>query len=85
MKVSAKTLSFDLAPATEQLLPHIRCVHHSDNDGVVDDNRPIHDDYWFLPFMQRTGHAVHVLEVRKSGAQELKRMERSLFTDAATA
>lgn len=79
MKVSASTLGFDLDDATGRLLPHIRCVHHSDNDGMVDDNRPMREDYWFLPFMRRAGHAVHVLEVRKSAADELRGMEKLIF------
>ena len=79
MKVSAGTLGFDLLGSTERLLPHIRCVHHSDNDGRVDDNRVLGDDYWFLPLMRRTRHAVHVLEVRKCPPDELRRMERLLF------
>lgn len=83
MKVSAATLGFDLDGSTEALLHGIRCVHHSDNDARVDDNRPIGQDYWFLPHMQRVRHAVHVLEVRKSGAEELRRMEALLFPPGA--
>lgn len=79
MKVSAGTLGIDLGKATERLLPHLRCVHHSDNDGLVDDNRPIGEGYWFLPLMQWLTHAVHVLEVRKSNVEALRRMERVLF------
>lgn len=79
MKVSAATLGFDLRTATASLLPHVRCVHHSDNDGRVDDNRVFGPDYWFLPFLRDAARAVHVLEVRKSGAAELRRMEGLLF------
>ncbi len=79
LKVSANTLGFDLTEATKRLLPHIRCVHHSDNDSVVDDNRSFDEGYWFLPMMKDTMHAVHVLEVRKTDAAELRRMERLLF------
>lgn len=79
MKVSAATLGFDLHATTASLLPHVRCVHHSDNDGRVDDNRTFGADYWFLPYMPDAAHAVHVLEVRKSTAAELRRMEGLLF------
>jgi sugar phosphate isomerase/epimerase/GNAT superfamily N-acetyltransferase len=83
MKVSANTLGFDLLAATQRLLSHIRCVHHSDNHGEMDDNGSIDQNYWFLAFMQRTGHAVHVLEVTESSAEALKRMERLLFYDGS--
>lgn len=81
LKVSARTLGFDAGAAVERLLPQVRCVHHSDNDGTVDDNRGFGPDYWFLPFMKRSAHAVHVLETRKTPPAELRRMERLLFPD----
>ncbi len=79
LKVSAATLGFDLKGATDAVLPFVRCVHHSDNDATVDDNRTFDPDYWFLPFMGRSAHAVHVLEVRKCSAAELRRMQGLLF------
>jgi sugar phosphate isomerase/epimerase/GNAT superfamily N-acetyltransferase len=79
LKVSANTLRFDLAAATESILPFVRCVHHSDNDGLLDNNQPFGEDYWFLPLMKQAEAAVHVLEVRKQGAGELKEMEGILF------
>ncbi|MBL0045089.1 MAG: GNAT family N-acetyltransferase [Flavobacteriales bacterium] len=84
MKVSAKTLGFDLASSTKELLPHVRCVHHSDNDGLVDDNRPFDAGYWFLPFMHHAKHAVHVLETKKCSAAELRRMGSLLFNAASS-
>ena len=79
MKVSANTLGFDLALSTQELLPHVRCVHHSDNDGLLDDNRTFDEGYWFLPFMDRAMHAVHVLETKKCSPAELRRMGSLLF------
>lgn len=79
MKVSARTLGFDLAANTTRLLEQVRCVHHSDNDGTVDDNGSFGEGYWFLPFMPKTGHAVHVLETKRCPPAELRRMERLLF------
>jgi sugar phosphate isomerase/epimerase/GNAT superfamily N-acetyltransferase len=77
-KVTASTLGFDRAEAVERTLPYMRCVHHSDNDGVVDDNRPFDERYWFLPFRARARHAVHVLETRAAIA-DLHRMNALLF------
>jgi sugar phosphate isomerase/epimerase len=79
LKVSAKTLNFDLVAATEEILPFTRCVHHSDNDGLLDNNQPFGNEYWFLPLMSQAQMAVHVLEVRKQRAEELKGMEGLLF------
>lgn len=84
LKVSAATLGFDPEEATARVLPHVRCVHHSDNDGLVDDNRTFDGAYWFLPFMDRARHAVHVLETKKCAPSELRRMERLLFPGATT-
>jgi hypothetical protein len=47
----------------------------------VDDNQVFGADYWFLPLMDRAGHAVHVLETRKTPPSELRRMERLLFPE----
>jgi GNAT superfamily N-acetyltransferase/sugar phosphate isomerase/epimerase len=83
MKVSAGTLGFNLTEGAGRVLPHVRCVHHSDNQGVVDDNQGFGGDYWFLPLMARASHAVHVLEVRKTPPSELRRMERLLFPESS--
>jgi len=77
LKVSATTLQRNVHDEVEPLLPHVRCVHHSDNDGMSDDNGPIDGDYWFLPYLADT-HAVHVLEVRATGMTDLVRMARWL-------
>jgi sugar phosphate isomerase/epimerase len=85
MKVSAATLGFDLLTSTEQLLPRIRCVHHSDNNGVVDDNRTFGEGYWFQTFMPKATHAVHVLETKKCAPDELRGMENRLFRTVTAA
>lgn len=82
-KVSAATLGFDRVQNVRRLLPSIRCVHHSDNDGRVDDNRPLDAGYWFLPLMPAVRHAVHVLEVRQCAPEALRRMEGLLFPPRA--
>lgn len=79
LKVSANTLNFDLVSAARTILPSVRCVHHSDNDGLLDNNQPFDKTYWFLPIMKEAANAVHVLEVRKQSAGELREMEKLLF------
>ncbi|HLG03996.1 MAG TPA: GNAT family N-acetyltransferase [Bacteroidia bacterium] len=80
LKVSSRTMGFDLSAAAGNVLPHVRCIHHSDNDGKTDNNQPLNDAYWFLPFMREALHAIHVLEVRKSPPEALKKMEKILFS-----
>jgi sugar phosphate isomerase/epimerase len=79
LKVSAITLGFDAVEHAKAVLPFTRCVHHSDNEGVYDNNQPFDERYWFLPLMKDAAHAVHVLEVFKQPVEELKRMEELLF------
>lgn len=79
LKVSAETLGFDKNEAVEKLLPYIRCIHHSDNDGLRDTNQHIDPSYWFLPHMPNAAHAVHVLEVRQASPKQLNEMSRILF------
>ncbi len=79
LKVSANTLNFDLVTAAKNILPFVRCVHHSDNEGLLDNNQPFGKEYWFLPLMKNAANAIHVLEVRKQSVEELIAMEELLF------
>ena len=79
LKVSANTLGFDAVEHAKAVLPFTRCVHHSDNEGMYDNNQPFNETYWFLPLMKNAEHAVHVLEVFKQPVEELLRMEKLLF------
>ena len=47
LKVSAKTVGFDLKTAAAQLAPLVRCCHLSENDGNADTNEPVSADSWF--------------------------------------
>ena len=47
LKVSAKTIGFDLKTAAARLAPLIRCCHLSENDGNADTNEPVSADAWF--------------------------------------
>lgn len=79
LKVSSITLGFNLNEAAAKLLPVSRCIHHSDNDGLQDNNKPFDSEYWFLSMKNQAKHAVQVLEVRKQNPEELKAMEALLF------
>lgn len=64
LKVSSKALNFSLKNSMRHVMPYVRCIHHSDNDGNRDTNDSITQDYWFLPYMKDFKSAVHILEVK---------------------
>jgi len=47
LKVSAKTLGYDLLEAHNMVSEYIRGYHLSDNDGLSDSNKVVTDDSWF--------------------------------------
>lgn len=65
LKVSALTLGLNAELETEMLRQHIRCIHHSDNDGMADTNESLQEGYWFKKFMPWFTNIDHVLEVKK--------------------
>ncbi|MEL6675932.1 MAG: GNAT family N-acetyltransferase [Bacteroidota bacterium] len=64
LKVSAQTLGLQLDAEMQALLPIVSALHHSDNDGTVDNNQPLPRDYWFLPYVKEFADKVHVIEVK---------------------
>jgi Xylose isomerase-like TIM barrel len=84
LKVSAGTLAFDLEEAMAQLSPYIRAIHHSDNDGLLDSNQPIYQEYWFAPFMPFYRNLPQVLEVKKQSVAEIHRQVDLLLSFTST-
>lgn len=64
LKVSSITLPFDLKAAIHDLRYYISAIHHSDNEGLLDNNQLIPEDYWFAPFMPHFRNIPQVLEVK---------------------
>jgi sugar phosphate isomerase/epimerase len=64
LNVSAMTLGLDRERTITQLRPFVRALHLSDNNGVVDDNRPFDRDAWFLPHLASFPEAELVIETR---------------------
>ena len=64
MKVSSSTLKLDKVKEVEKILDKIKVIHHSDNDGKVDSNEPIDNEYWFLKFKKYYSLWDHVIEVK---------------------
>jgi len=71
LKVSANTLGFSISEAMNLIKPHIKCIHHSDNNGELDTNDALQNNYWFLHYMNDYKNAVHVLEVKKQTIEQI--------------
>ena len=73
LKVSAKSLGFDLISSTEKLFDKIYAVHHNENDALTDTNMPLDKNYWFSKFMPSLNDQIfHVLEVKNISLSLIK-------------
>lgn len=71
LKVSAKTLGVDAVEELEKMIPVIKAVHHSDNDGTRDSNERINDNYWCRQLMKNFKDHLHVIEVKDIAIEEV--------------
>lgn len=65
LKVSARTLDFDLSDAMSRLLPLTEGFHLSENGGMADDHQPFGEGAWFLPHLVGRGDFM-TIEVHSS-------------------
>lgn len=65
LKVSCKTLKLNLEEEYSNIKQHINCIHHSDNDGFIDNNSILDENYWFLKHMYEFKKIPHVIEVKR--------------------
>lgn len=82
LKVSARTLGFDLVSAHARVKPWIRGYHLSDNDGLTDSNHAVTADSWFWEVIE-PGLDYYSLEVYRMPSVELARQYE--FTKARLA
>jgi len=80
LKVSSETLGFDLERAVRSLKHCVKAIHHSDNNGKFDNNAPIDEHYWFLPYMRYFKDCYHILEVKNQLPEQIAR-QLSILTD----
>jgi sugar phosphate isomerase/epimerase len=80
LKVSCQTLGQDKKDEFKVIQPFVKGIHHSDNDGTKDDNLPLSNDYWFLPFMKESIGIPHVLEVKDLSVCEVNEQIKYLET-----
>ena len=72
LKVSSRSLHFDIETSLESLIPFVKYVHHSDNNGKEDTNESLNSDYWFLPWIHKFKHCIHILEVKNLDEDAIK-------------
>jgi hypothetical protein len=71
LKVSCNTLNLNIENELINIAPFIKAIHHSDNDGLIDNNNSLSDDYWFLKFLDKFKQIPHVIEVANLSADEI--------------
>ena len=71
LKVSCQTMKLNITKELEKISNYIKALHHSDNNGEIDNNLPIKNDYWFLPHLKNYAVLPQVLEVKKSSISSI--------------
>ena len=71
IKVSSNTMKFSWADALKKIRPFVKCIHHSDNDGIFDTNQPITEQYWFWDYIRDFSDIYHVLEVKNQTTDQV--------------
>ena len=71
LKVSCKTLKLPLEEEFLKIKGKIKAIHHSDNDGLIDSNDKITNNYWFLKYLRDFKNIPQVLEVKNLDNHEI--------------
>jgi sugar phosphate isomerase/epimerase len=75
LKVTSQTLKLNLDEEVSKLMPYVKAIHHSDNDGLTDSNEPFYSDYWFLKWMDKNlRNLPNTLEIKNLNEFEINRM-----------
>lgn len=74
LKVSAKTLGFDLLRAHERLKPYIKGYHLSDNNGLRDSNKEFTKKSWFYDKLKKNVKYISI-EVYTKNIKKLKSLQ----------
>ncbi len=70
-RVSATAEKFDLHEFMQEVLPHTRAMHLSDNDGRLDQNLTFTADAWFAPYLRDITDMELVIECYRLSDQEI--------------
>ena len=83
-KVSCNTFNLNIETELEKISPIIKAIHHSDNNGKVDNNQPLTDKYWFLEFMHEYKKIPQILEVSNLSVDEINNQIKILNKNGFT-
>jgi sugar phosphate isomerase/epimerase len=72
LKVTANALGFDGHRFLDDVGPHVRAFHLSDNDGTADQNYPFDATAWFVPRLAEFPRATMVLEAYKLDVETIR-------------
>lgn len=72
LKVSCNTLDLDIVEELNKIKFLIEGIHHSDNNGLVDNNSTLDENYWFLQHLNQFKDKIHVLEVMNINVENIK-------------
>jgi sugar phosphate isomerase/epimerase len=64
LKVSCETICRDVDNEFIKISSFVKAIHHSDNDGKIDNNMPISNEYWFLKYLKNYKDIFHTIEVK---------------------
>ena len=84
LKVSCKTLKLNLLDEFKKISPFIKAFHHSDNDGTIDNNLKLTNEYWFLDYFKDYQNYIHVLEVKSLNISEIENQIQFIKKHGAT-
>jgi sugar phosphate isomerase/epimerase len=71
LKVSCNTLNLNLVSEIEKLLPYTGAIHHSDNNGYIDNNLQLDNNYWARTYMPYFKTIPNIIEVSNINDKEI--------------
>lgn len=71
-RVAGRALGFDPLRFLDDCAEWIGALHLSDNDGIVDNNRPFTEDSWFFARLREFAELPFVVEVYRMDAEKMR-------------
>jgi len=78
LKVSCETLGLKKDDEIKAIEQYVKAIHHSDNDGLVDNNQLMDSNYWFLSHLNKFSSLTHVIEVKNIDIDTIKQQIKLL-------
>ena len=69
--MTCNTLNLNLDEELEKIKPFIKAIHHSDNDGLVDNNKILSKKYWFLNYLKNFKGLPQIIEIKNLNNSEI--------------